>query len=368
MSRPIPIRNIFFLYCYAWNQARLGPSLLVGREDPQNFANLLAHVLIQATRWLLRSGLEKGYSEIEQVVSGVRGHISFGPSLPLIAQRTPRLMCRFTEQDHNTPANRVLKAALARLAATEGLDRELATDLKDLARQMYDVPVVPLNAEVFRGVQIHRNTARYDLAMHLCRLASDLALPVEGGVGCRFADPLENDDHMSRLFEAFVRNFWRVEATIFRVASGEVEIKWDAPTETLAHPHLPAMRADIVLEGVGRRIIVDTKFYRDALVGRFAATKVRSERLYQLLAYLRNDAANHDGMAAEGILLYPAVANHLDDDFTLEGHSVRVATVDLDQPWAAIAGRLLSLLAHTSGEELTKIESYPLRSHHSQLR
>ena len=69
---------------------------------------------------------------------------------------------------------------------------------------------------------------------------------------------------------------------------------------------IPVMDADIILESPERRIILDTKFYRDALTrGRGpGAGKLHSNNLYQLLAYLRNrqatrpDGARHEGAAS----------------------------------------------------------------------
>ena len=66
------------------------------------------------------------------------------------------------------------------------------------------------------------------------------------------------------------------------------------------------MDADVILESPERRIILDTKFYRDALArGRGSGSgKLHSNNLYQLLAYLRNrqatrpDGARHEGAAS----------------------------------------------------------------------
>ena len=105
------------------------------------------------------------------------------------------------------------------------------------------------------------------------------------------------------------------------------------------------MRADILVRSTDRRIIADTKYYREALVHRYEASKLRSDHLYQLLTYLRNDAITRGAPVPEGMLIYPAVAMYLDDQFNLEGHDLRVATVDLDQPWETINARMLSLLS-----------------------
>ena len=94
-----------------------------------------------------------------------------------------------------------------------------------------------------------------------------------------------------------------------------------------------------------RRIILDTKFYRDALArGRGSGTgKLHSGNLYQLLAYLRNRQANRpDGARHAGILLYPQVGEEpLRADIRLEGFRIRARTVDLNRDWRLIHDEML---------------------------
>jgi 5-methylcytosine-specific restriction enzyme subunit McrC len=62
-------------------------------------------------------------------------------------------------------------------------------------------------------------------------------------------------------------------------------------------------------------------------------------------SYLKNAAGNDPTFqAAEGILLYPQVQHSLDANFSIQGHRIKIATVDLTQPWPMIADRLLALL------------------------
>ena len=229
MSAAIPIRNIFLLFCYAWNEARFGKALCMGIEDPPHFAHLLATALIEATRRLFRAGAERGYRETQEEVAGIRERIMLTPSLPLIARGTRQLVCRFADQSHDTAINRILKAALGRLASMEKLNSGLVVELRYLARQMGDVAEIPLRLELFRQIQLHRHTARYDLVVNLCRLVMVGGIPSHEGHGYSFKDLLADDVLMRKVFEKFVRNFWRLEATGFTVEPGETKINWDAP-------------------------------------------------------------------------------------------------------------------------------------------
>ena len=108
---------------------------------------------------------------------------------------------------------------------------------------------------------------------------------------------------------------------------------------------IPRMEADVILEGPNRRIILDTKYYQEALGGRFGG-KLHSDNLYQLLAYLRNrEVTANPGPRHEGILLYPVVEAPLAIDVRLEGFSIRARSIDLAQEWSNIHAAMETLIA-----------------------
>jgi 5-methylcytosine-specific restriction enzyme subunit McrC len=106
---------------------------------------------------------------------------------------------------------------------------------------------------------------------------------------------------------------------------------------------LPSMWTDVVLRGPGRQIIIDCKFYHEALSGRFG-WKLDSSNLYQIFAYVKNQRHQPGWTSCEGLLLYPTVDRDFEADYLMDGSRIRAATVDLAQPWNAIHGRLLQLI------------------------
>ncbi|RYD39833.1 MAG: hypothetical protein EOP83_36170 [Verrucomicrobiaceae bacterium] len=93
-----------------------------------------------------------------------------------------------------------------------------------------------------------------------------------------------------------------------------------------------------------RTIILDCKFYREAMSGWYGSEKIHAGNLCQIYSYLRNAEHKEGWTSSEGILLYPAVRKSFDHSFRIEGHSVKVASVDLDQPWDVIHRRLLEVI------------------------
>jgi 5-methylcytosine-specific restriction enzyme subunit McrC len=78
---------------------------------------------------------------------------------------------------------------------------------------------------------------------------------------------------------------------------------------------------------------------------RHSAAKVRSDNLFQLFSYLKNiEAKGGLNSRAEGTLLYPTVDQHIDLAYEIQGHRVRVYTIDLAKNWQEIHSSLLHLL------------------------
>jgi 5-methylcytosine-specific restriction enzyme subunit McrC len=169
-------------------------------------------------------------------------------------------------------------------------------------------------------------------------------LPDEKGSGFAFHDVLRDETKMARVFEDFVRNFYRAEQSDLAVLP--LTISWDGEAvATTGTGRLPNMITDIYLKGAGRRLIIDTKYYANALQrGLYGSASFQSGNLYQLFAYLKNAAADPLFIRCEGMLLYPINGTALRETYRLQGHPVTVATINLAQPWPAISQDLLSLI------------------------
>ena len=105
------------------------------------------------------------------------------------------------------------------------------------------------------------------------------------------------------------------------------------------------MEGDALLDSPRRRIILDAKYYPEALTTHHGSRKLRSEHLYQLLAYLRNrEATTGAGPRHEGILLYPVVDAPFAADVRLEGFRIQARGIDLAQDWRGVHADMLALI------------------------
>lgn len=346
MNAPkIPIENIYYLFCYAWNRFEQAQAIPLGGTPSPDLPNLLGRVLLHGVRSLLRRGLDRGYQVHSEALATVRGHIELGASIRVQARNVRRLQCEFDELSHDLLHNQIVKASMRRLARAASMDSDLSHQLNALARQMSDVSDIRLERSAFARVQLNRNSAYYDLLLKVAELAYDGLLPdPNGGSGFRFVDVLRDERKMARVFESFVRNFYRLEQNEFIVEP--LSIAWDAEVlELTGAGQLPGMRVDVFLRSQARRVIIDTKYYANALQSHFDTESFHSGNLYQLFSYLKNAAGRDPTFGkVEGILLYPRVGVTLNERFRVQGHSVTIATVNLNQPWVQIGEQLKLLL------------------------
>jgi 5-methylcytosine-specific restriction enzyme subunit McrC len=205
-----------------------------------------------------------------------------------------------------------------------------------------------LSKRDFRQVQIHRNNAFYSFLISLCELIHDSTLPDPHSDTYRFTDIIRDEKKMPLVFQDFVRNFFAIESD-FKVTP--LSLRWDATADREEDLSLlPTMTTDIHLEKGERRIIIDTKYYKESLQEHHGKRSIHSGHLYQLFSYLKNAEARHNTyLDAEGILLYPAIGEKLSVNVTIQGHPVHVRSINLDQPWQTIKGDLLQVLQPKSG-------------------
>ena len=343
VAATIPVQNLYYLFLYAWDKLEAGQAVDVGGVESPDLKNMFAKVLTNGLKHLIRRGIRRDYIPICEDLSRLRGRVNFADSMENIMRRAPRLNCEFDELKLDIPENQVLKATVSRLTQVENLDKEIAHELRLRLKSFHEVSDVRLSRQTFRQVQIHRNNAFYDFLIKVCELFFEATLP-EGDEGLyKFSDILNDKQKMALVFEAFVRNFLRLEQDEFRVTP--LQMEWDAARPNEQLHMLPVMRTDIHLKSADRCVIIDTKYYSETLQTRYDKKKLRSKHLYQMFAYLKNsERLGPEYEYSEGILLYPAVGEKVDFKAKIDGHPVRVCTVNLDQDWRLLRKDLLALV------------------------
>jgi 5-methylcytosine-specific restriction enzyme subunit McrC len=256
------------------------------------------------------------------------------------------VICRRDDLDVNVLQNQILRTTLHLLANNQSIDVSRRIETARLERLLHVVDVIPLNEDVFRRVQLHRNNAGYGFLLKVCELIWLGLLPDPEVLQHRTTfDGIRSEDHiMERIFEEFIGNFYRLEIPSLDVSMQE-RLKWDSDGRSDLQ-YLPVMRADAVLRSkrTGHALVVDAKYYREALVSFHDRERVRSGHLYQITAYLRS--VELQSTDREGLLIYPQSGAPVSATFFLSGRRVRVRTVDLSTDWPQIHTSLCDLVAH----------------------
>jgi 5-methylcytosine-specific restriction enzyme subunit McrC len=259
MARPIPVKNIYYLLLYAWNRLPEGSSVDVTGVPSPALPNLLAKVLLDVTNHLLRRGLDRGYRDNDEDLIRPRGRIRLGDTISRGLLSRVQVSCVVDDLSHNILQNQILKSTIERLVKTEDVDRKLRDGLAAVAVHFIEVQPIRITARDFGRVKIHSNNALYGLVMHVCEFVHGALVPEPGQKRFRFRDVLADPQVMGRIFQAFVRNFYKLEQSRFVVKADAFD--WPV-LEGVGKGQglLPIMTTDVSLRDERRTILIECKW------------------------------------------------------------------------------------------------------------
>jgi 5-methylcytosine-specific restriction enzyme subunit McrC len=346
----IPIENIYFLLCYAWNKLDEKDRLNVSTDGITELADLFAKILFNAVKILLKRGIDKYYIEHADECLGIKGKVDVAQTLKRNLIFKQRTICVYDEFSENILINQILISTMYKLTRTKGLDKCRIADLVTLMRMIPHVDIIEINTSVFNRIRWRRSNSFYGFLINVCRLICESILPSEKQGVFEFVDFTRDDHKMNQLFEEFVRNFYRIEQTKYHTVNRET-IKWKFESGNPEdNEYLPQMQTDITLENESEKIIIDTKFYRETMSIHFNNNKekIKSINLYQLFSYLVNQEDNTEKTRkAKGILLYPTIDKDYELFYKYKDHEVQIQTINLNTGWKEISARLQKVINAT---------------------
>lgn len=347
----IPVRNLWLLMLYASDLVRTAEvrSVLTDRAI-DDLPDVVAVLLANEVEQRVKRNLTLGYRHRERAVTRVRGRIDILTTQARMLLERGEVFCRFEKLTIDTPRNRLVRAALDRMARVAN-----SMDLRSRCRALE----IALGRSGVRGNRpaavelaldrIGRNDSVDQKMVALAKLSFDLALPTEDIGTTPLNAPDRDEVWVRRLFEKAVLGFVRAEFEPLRWQTrGAIQANWqvDHPSEGLA-AILPRMEMDILVDNPEqtRRFIIDTKFASILTPGRFRHETLKSGYLYQLYAYLRSQEGKEPVWnEASGMLLHPAIGERIFERARIQNHWLIFATVDLSQSPSKIRGELRTLL------------------------
>ena len=260
----IPIHNLYYLLCYAWNHLEQGEVVDVSKVPSNELLDLFAVVLCQGVEHLARRGLEQGYATHEEELFGVRGRIDPLRSGRRFLPHHGRAACIFDELSVNTLPNRIIKNTLRLLERFSNLHPTLKKKTRFLYNSLAGIAETGISLQSFGQVQLHSNNRFYLFLLSICKLIHESALIEPNSGNHKFRDFIRDEKAMAKVFQDFLYNFIRLEVPEWTVKSENIH--WDASSETDPElNYLPRMQTDISLRRASTKVIIDAKYYRNPM-------------------------------------------------------------------------------------------------------
>jgi 5-methylcytosine-specific restriction enzyme subunit McrC len=276
MSRQIPIRNVYYLFLYAWNRLPEGRVIDISGLASPDLPNLLCKVLIEGFRQLQRRGIDRHYVECEEDLSCPRGRVRLSDTLARGLLGRARVACTTDDLSRDVLHNQIIKSTLLKLGKTDGIDPAQYDAIYGIVRGLSDIQSISFTSRDFGRIQLHGNNGFYGLLLRICAMVHEALMPEPGKGSFRFRDILSEPQTMGLIFQDFIRNFFRLEQSRF-VAKGE-SFAW--PVDECygqGHKLMPTMNTDTSLISDERVIIVECKWTAETL----QRDRLRSDHLYQ---------------------------------------------------------------------------------------
>jgi len=172
----VPIRNIYYLLCYAWRFIPDDLALDVGGIQNPDVLNLCAHVLTAGIDRLLRRGIDQGYLVLREETARLRGRIDITGTITGLTWLHARAVCQFDELTPDTLHNRILRSTV-QLLASAPIERSLRDRLRVVDHQLSGINTISVQASLFKRVQLHRNNSFYAFLLRVCELVHLSLLP-----------------------------------------------------------------------------------------------------------------------------------------------------------------------------------------------
>ena len=346
----IPIRNLWHMLLYAWNEAAFINHWVAEAETSPSLDALLASILANLIQQRLRIGLGRSYTNEDRLLRGIRGRVDFAKSLKKLAFENGQAHCHYQTYSHNVPKNQIVRSTLARLVQTGhfGIDKiradEIRLKLRRLVRDLEGIDFIELKVDLIRRQQLGRNDADYRIMLSICALLLQRQMPTETSGTYRLPGLDRDTLTLYRIYERFIANFYKHHLRKWTVTS-QMPLNWPLWKSS---KYMPIMKPDLVLQQrqKGNMVVVDTKFTADSLIiNRWGNYVFDSAHLYQIYAYLRSQEHISDShRCASGMLLYPTVRENLSETIELQGHQINFATINLSHSWDEIEEKLLCLI------------------------
>ncbi|MBP7185394.1 MAG: 5-methylcytosine-specific restriction endonuclease system specificity protein McrC [Ruminococcus sp.] len=337
----IPIKNIFYMLAYAFSTLNSQGYKKIETEEFENVADLCSAILIKGVSSQIKQGLNKDYLERDEAISSLRGKIDITQSIKEHTILRRQMYCCFDEFSTNSYMNQILKTTMG-LLLRSNISLSRKKELRRLLVYFADVDTLDINSIDWHQ-RYNRNNQTYRMLISICYLVIKGLLQTQADGSTKLMDFLD-DQHMHRLYEKFILEYYRKEFPDIKNSSPQIPWQIDDGYFDM----LPVMQSDVVLEYRDKILIIDAKYYSHNLQIHYDSQSIHSGNLYQIFTYTKNKSleAGSD-KEVSGLLLYAKTDDFIqpDQEYSMSGNTIGVKSLDLDCDFNGIKQQLNNLVA-----------------------
>lgn len=341
-DKSILILNIYYMLAYAFQELRKNNYAEVDKEIFEDIYDLFAELLARGISYQLKQGLYKEYIPKDDSLQTVRGKIDINGTINNRLHDSRRIHCDFDELSENNIYNQILLTTAMILIKHSEVKKDKKAKLKQLMLFFQNVTPVDIHAIRWKALRFDRNNRNYRMLLYICYfIINEWLLTTENG---QFKMPEFSDDHMCRLFERFVLEYYKKHHP--EVKANAAQIGWNIVEESTDTSILPIMQSDIVLTLGERTLIIDTKYYSKIMQEQYEKKTLRNSHLYQIRTYVDEYDREHRHNV-DGMLLYAKTKEEDFEDAQIthrDGYSLLIRTLDLNTKFENIKKRLDSFV------------------------
>ncbi len=334
----IPIQNVYYMLSYAFQVLNEQGYKKIATEQFHNTAELMAAILEKGIAVQLKRGLGKEYIPQTEALSSLRGKIDIAESIKTQSMQRKQLICTYDEFSVNSTMNRIIKSTVEILLRSN-ISKQRKKNLKKLMVYLGEVDFIDLHT-VNWNIQYNRNNQTYRMLISICYLVVKGLLQTQSDGSTKLMDFLD-EQRMCRLYEKFILEYYRKEFKN-QITANASQIPWQLDNEE--NSMLPVMQSDIMLQHDDRVLIIDAKYYKHSTQVQFDKHTLHSGNLYQIFTYVKNKEyeLRDKEHKVSGMLLYAKTDEEIypDNVYQMSGNQITVRTLDLNLPFAEIAGQL----------------------------
>jgi 5-methylcytosine-specific restriction enzyme subunit McrC len=341
-DKGILIRNIYYMLAYAFQELRQNNYTEIAGEKFDDIYDLFAEILARGISYQLKQGLYREYVAKNESMQTVKGKINISGTILNRMRNNQQIVCDYDELSENNIYNRILLTTATTLINHSDVKKEKKSKLKQLMLFFQNVQPIDIHTIRWNTLRFDRNNKNYRMLLYLCYfITSEWLMTTEEG---KFKMRGFSDDHMCRLFEKFVLEYYKKHHP--ELKANAAQIGWNIVEESTDTSVLPIMQSDVLLSLGERTLIIDTKYYSKIMQQQYGKEKLRTAHLYQINTYVTQYDKNHQ-FNVDGMLLYAKTKEDVIDDTQVtlqDGYKLYVRSLDLNTDFDTIKKRLDSFI------------------------